>query len=204
MELADQIRKRRIERGFSQDELAAAIFVSRQTISNWETDKTYPDVQSLLLLSQLFGVSIDELIQGDVAIMRRTMEEDSKKMHWLTAATVVLVLLAVVFFIALMGAWQESSPFGGLTKGELAGLAVFVPLYALGMAAAVGIERIKWRHDLVTYREITAFMNGEPLSTERQGHAFARDHPVAVVLVKLMFGAAIGAAFGILAYKLLS
>lgn len=203
MELANQIRKHRIEHGLSQDDLAAAIFVSRQTVSNWETDKTYPDVQSLLLLSQLFGVSVDELIQGDVAVMRRTMEEDSKKMHWLTIVMVVLVLLAMVFFAALAAAWQEPTSFGKLTKGDLAGFAVFVPLYALGMAAAVGVERIKRRHDLVTYREIMAFMNGEPLGTERKGHAFARSHPIATVLIKFMFGAAIGAVLGIAAFKLL-
>ena len=63
MELARQLKLRREERGLSQDEVAKAIFVSRQTVSNWENDKTYPDVQSLLLLSQLFGISIDELIR---------------------------------------------------------------------------------------------------------------------------------------------
>ena len=46
MELARQLRTKREERGLSQDEVAKAIFVSRQTISNWENDKTYPDMQS--------------------------------------------------------------------------------------------------------------------------------------------------------------
>ena len=78
MELAGQIRRLRTERGLLQDDLAAAVYVSRQTVSSWENDKTYPDVQSLVLLSQLFDVSIDELIQGDVAVMRRTVEDDSR------------------------------------------------------------------------------------------------------------------------------
>lgn len=67
MELSSQIRSQRLEHGLSQDDLAEVIFVSRQTVSNWENDKTYPDVQSLELLSQLFGITIDELVQGDVA-----------------------------------------------------------------------------------------------------------------------------------------
>lgn len=202
MELANQIRQHRIACGLSQDELAKAIFVSRQTVSNWETDKTYPDVQSLLLLSQLLNVSIDELIQGDVAVMQRVMKEDSQKMGQLTAAMLVFLSLAVVFFIALAGAWREPVPFGNLTKGELAGLAVFVPLFALGMAAALRIECIKRRHDLVTYHEIVAFSNGEDVGAERQGHPFARRHPIATVLIKLAFGAAVGAVLGVLAYKL--
>lgn len=63
--------------GLSQDEVSKAIFVSRQTISNWENDKTYPDVQSLLLLSQLFEVSIDALVRGDVVAMQQAIAEDS-------------------------------------------------------------------------------------------------------------------------------
>ena len=73
MELARQLKAKREERGLSQDEVSKAIFVSRQTISNWENDKTYPDVQSLLLLSQLFDVSIDELVRGDVVAMQQAI-----------------------------------------------------------------------------------------------------------------------------------
>lgn len=53
MELGDQIRQLRIERGLLQDDLAAAVYVSRQTVSSWENDKTYPDVQSLVLLRSM-------------------------------------------------------------------------------------------------------------------------------------------------------
>lgn len=77
-EVARQLRAKREERGLSQDEVSKAIFVSRQTISNWENDKTYPDVQSLLLLSQLFEVSIDELVRGDVVAMQQAIAEDSR------------------------------------------------------------------------------------------------------------------------------
>lgn len=78
MELARQLKAKREERGLSQDEVSKAIFVSRQTISNWENDKTYPDVQGLLLLSQLLEVSIDELVRGDVVAMQQAIAEDSR------------------------------------------------------------------------------------------------------------------------------
>lgn len=78
MELARQVKAKREKRGLSQDEVSKAIFVSRQTISNWENDKTYPDVQSLLLLSQLFEVSIDALVRGDVVAMQQAIAEDSR------------------------------------------------------------------------------------------------------------------------------
>ena len=62
MEVGGKIRELRTERGMSQDDLAARVYVSRQTISSWENGKTYPDVQSLLLLSEIFGASVDSLI----------------------------------------------------------------------------------------------------------------------------------------------
>ena len=66
MEIGKQIKKYRTEMKFSQEELSEKIFVSRQTISNWENNKNYPDVKSLLLLSSLFNVSLDILIKGDL------------------------------------------------------------------------------------------------------------------------------------------
>ena len=87
MELKESLKEHRGRLGLSQEELAERIFVSRQTISNWETDRTYPDVQSLLLLSELFETSIDELVKGDVATMEKTIKETWKTMqNWALAA----------------------------------------------------------------------------------------------------------------------
>lgn len=62
MELGKQIKKHRQGLNMSQDELADKIYVTRQTISNWENDKNYPDIKSLLLLSSLFDISLDNLV----------------------------------------------------------------------------------------------------------------------------------------------
>ena len=69
MELSKQIKKYRTEANLSQEELADKIFVSRQTISNWENDKNYPDIKSLVLMSEVFQVSLDNLIKGDLERM---------------------------------------------------------------------------------------------------------------------------------------
>ena len=66
MELGNRIKQYRAARGWSQDDLAEKAYVSRQTISNWENDKSYPDLQSLLLLGSLFGLSLDQLVKGTV------------------------------------------------------------------------------------------------------------------------------------------
>ena len=82
MDISNQIKKRRTDMGLSQEELAERIYVSRQTISNWETDKTYPDIQSLPLLSILFDTTIDVLVKGDLDMMENTVASaDAKRMR---------------------------------------------------------------------------------------------------------------------------
>ena len=52
MELGNQIKAHRAALSLSQEELAEKVYVTRQTVSNWETSKSYPDIHSLLLLSR--------------------------------------------------------------------------------------------------------------------------------------------------------
>ena len=59
MDIGLQIKKFREQQKISQEELALKIFVSRQTISNWETNKSCPDIKSLITLSNIFNVSLD-------------------------------------------------------------------------------------------------------------------------------------------------
>ena len=69
MELGKRLKEYRARAGMTQDELAEKLFVSRQTISSWENDKSYPDIHSLLMLGEVFGVSLDTLVKGDIEIM---------------------------------------------------------------------------------------------------------------------------------------
>lgn len=191
MELARQLRLKREERGLSQDEVAKAIFVSRQTVSNWENDKTYPDVQSLLLLSQLFGVSIDELIKGDAVAMQQAIKEDSRKMRLLTYGMVGFSALAFLFLLGFSIVWPEPSGFARMSKGNIAGAATFIVLYAIGFGMAIAIDRLKKKHDIVTYREIDRFLKGE-VDGKPDSQGLSRRHPALGVMVKLLGGAVIG------------
>lgn len=190
MELARQLKAKREERGLSQDEVSKAIFVSRQTISNWENDKTYPDVQSLLLLSQLFDVSIDELVRGDVVAMQRAIAEDSRRMRLLSIGMLAFSGLAFLFLLVFSLAWPEPSGFVRMSKGNLAGAATFIVLYAIGFAMAIAVDRLK-KHDVVTYREIDRFLKSGVVG-EPDAEGLARKQPVLGVVVKLFAGAAIG------------
>lgn len=191
MELSRQLKTRREEQGLSQDEVAKAIFVSRQTISNWETDKTYPDVQSLLLLSQLYDTSIDELVRGDAGRIQQVVERDSRKMRLLSYGMIGFSLLAFLFLLGFSLAWPEPSSFARMSKGNIAGGVTFIVLYAIGFGMAIAIDRLKKKHDIVTYREIDRFLKGE-IGEEPDSEELARKHPALGVVVKLLGGAAIG------------
>lgn len=65
MKLAEQIKKIRKNENLSQEQLGQKMNVTRQAIYKWESGKGYPDIQNLIMLSELFEISLDELIKGD-------------------------------------------------------------------------------------------------------------------------------------------
>lgn len=71
MELSKQIKKYRKKQKLSQENLAEKVHVTRHTISNWERGKNIPDLNILILLSQIFNTSLDNLVKGDVGIMEK-------------------------------------------------------------------------------------------------------------------------------------
>ena len=75
MELSIQIKKYRTELHLSQEELAEKVYVTRQTISNWENEKSYPDLQILIDISNRFDISLDVLIKEDVKMVK-TMDKE--------------------------------------------------------------------------------------------------------------------------------
>ena len=157
MEIKEQLKEHRARLGLSQEELADRIFVSRQTISNWETDRTYPDVQSLLLMSDLFGTSIDELVKGDVATMEKTIENEWKTMSRLAMTAWVLVGVGIACVIAGMALPSgPSSLASGFSEGEVLGIVLFVALWIAGLVLLGIVEQMKRKYDLVTYRDSLA------------------------------------------------
>ena len=152
MELGKQIKKCRQDAKLTQEELAERIYVSRQTVSNWENDKSYPDVNSLVLLSEVFRVSLDKLIKGDIDVMKAVIRtEDIAKLNRYSAIYAVLLIAAVVSAIPL----ADLLGFGGLIPWGI--------ILAAALYFAFKIERLKKDNDIQTYREIVAFSEGKQL-----------------------------------------
>ena len=75
MSLGENIIRLRGEKNLSQEKLAAALGVSRQAISKWETDASVPELDKLLAMSELFGVTLDALVRGEAVQEEKEAEE---------------------------------------------------------------------------------------------------------------------------------
>lgn len=76
MEISQRIKMERQAAKWTQDQLADKIFVSKRTISNWETGKTVPDIESVLHLSKVFQVSLDDLLVTDSAVVKEIKRKE--------------------------------------------------------------------------------------------------------------------------------
>ena len=104
MEINAQIKKYRANMNLSQEELAERLYVTRQTVSNWETGKSYPDIHSALLMSSLFQISLDQLIKGDVEIMKKEIKQaEIRKLN--RYGNIYAVLLFLTIILAPLAIW---------------------------------------------------------------------------------------------------
>ncbi len=178
MELGSQIKKYRGELDLSQEELAEKVFVTRQTISNWENEKSYPDIHSLLLLSSLFGISLDQLIKGDIEIMKDEISKaEIEKHNRLGNIYTLLFIACLISFIPLVKFL------------EAVGIAIWVVLFGITMVFAIKINKLQKKNDISTYKEIIAFTEGKKLDEISKQREIGK-RPYQNVL-KVLFGAGI-------------
>ncbi|MBQ1410687.1 MAG: helix-turn-helix transcriptional regulator [Oscillospiraceae bacterium] len=179
MELHAQIKKYRAELGLSQEELAEQVYVTRQTVSNWENGKSYPDIHSLLLLSGLFQVSLDQLVKGDLETMKEIVNEydlqEFKHSSNILAALFAGMLVCAPL-VVLWTKWYTAVPCG--------------LLFVTTIVWAWKVEKLKKKYDIQTYREIVAFSKGQKLD-ELEKATEKGKRPYQTVLSALL-GAALG------------
>ena len=139
--------------------MADKIYVSRQTISNWENEKNYPDIKSLVLMSEVFQVSLDNLVKGDLERMKKEIDtqEYAKFQKDSTIFTVLFIALLIVP-IPLVMLWKWF------------GMALYLCLFGIGMYFAVRIEKYKKKYDIQTFKEIVAFTDGKSLDEIEKAH----------------------------------
>ncbi|MCQ4636397.1 helix-turn-helix domain-containing protein [Anaerovorax odorimutans] len=103
MNIGEQINRLRKQSGLSQDEFANLLKVSRQTVSNWENEKSYPDLEMVVKISEHFQISIDELLKQDGSFVKK-IDSEKKKNHKLL---VLIILLIVIFGAVVLGIYLK-------------------------------------------------------------------------------------------------
>ena len=146
MIFSERLKNEREKKGWSQAELAEKIHVSRQSVSKWETGKNYPTIEVIIDLSDLFGITIDELLRSDEELKDKVIQ-DSKhlahpkwKMFFDTVFMVGVVLLAAKIIIF------ASNYFFGTTivipEGTLKFVSNFLPLFLM-VVGGIGGDSLK-------------------------------------------------------------
>ena len=152
MNIGAKIKQARIDAQLTQEQVAEALGVSRQTVSNWENEKTYPDIISVIKLSDLYAVSLDHLLkeqeEKNMSDYMNYLEETTntvKCKNRLSRTVITATYLAIWAFSVIMF-WC----FGG--RGDAMGYSLIVlwcilPITTLIISLAIGRQRmsIPWR-----------------------------------------------------------
>ena len=109
MELNEKLQQLRKQKGFTQEELAEKLYVSRTAISKWESGRGYPSIDSLKAISKLFGISIDELLSSEELMSIAETEQNEKTNRMRDLIYGALDCMAAMMFVL---------PFFGERKTE--------------------------------------------------------------------------------------
>lgn len=172
MKLSEKIQILRKNNGWSQEELADKLFVSRQSVSKWESSAASPDLDRILELAKVFGVSTDYLLREDITIDSTFEDEDSGETHKISLKVmkefldmesmfakrisfgVSLCILSPVVLILLSILADEQ----GMLSESLAvalGLLVLLGLVAMAVAIFITNGTMHSRYDFLKYGEFT-------------------------------------------------
>lgn len=101
MKIGIKLKEARLQAGLTQENVAEKIQVTRQTISNWETEKSFPDIVSVIKLSTLYNISLDKLLKGDEEMIDHLEKSTNivKSNQQLIIAIIANVMMLIIFIL---------------------------------------------------------------------------------------------------------
>lgn len=107
MNIGEQINSLRKKNGLSQDEFAEIFHISRQTVSNWENCKSYPDLEMIIQISNYFEISVDELLKHDSSTVKKIDFQKKKSKIYL----LILIFVIVLSMLTITGVYHHYKEF---------------------------------------------------------------------------------------------
>lgn len=150
MDIGVKIKNARIKANLTQEQAAEALGVSRQTISNWENEKTYPDIVSVVKMSDLYDISLDRLLKEEkpVSDYLDYLEESTnvvKSRNKLSKLVLIMTYL-VIWAVSLIVFWLFMDPAGALGY-SLMFLWLLLPVTTFVLSLLIGRNNFwgKWK-----------------------------------------------------------
>ena len=104
MTRGQRIQKLRTDAGMSQETFASLIGVSRQSVSKWEADRAFPEIDKLTVIAEKFGVSCDWIITGEDILVEESEQKNDKKMITIPRASyLALIIVALTSALCMIG-----------------------------------------------------------------------------------------------------
>jgi len=148
MIFGERLKEEREKRNWSQNDLAERLHVSRQTVSKWETGKNYPNIEMLIGLSDLFGITLDELLRSDKELEEKVIRDGKQLAHpnWKLFFDCMFVLgvLGLLFKLAVFGLNKLAGMQIEFTR-EWRLILNFVPL-AFMIVGGIGSDQLKKKY----------------------------------------------------------
>ena len=141
MDIGGKIKKSRTDAKITQEQAAQALGISRQTISNWENERSYPDIVSVLKMSDLYSVSLDYLLKGESPMKDYLdyIEESTNTVKSKTRLSKLLVVLSylVIWALNIMASWRFSA--GSIMEAQAGGAQwIMLPAATIVLSLLIG------------------------------------------------------------------
>lgn len=125
MSFSNKLTNEREKKGWSQEELAQKLYVSRQSVSKWENGKNYPNIEIIIDLSNLFDITIDALLKKDKDLKEKIIQ-DSKQSTYLSWQSKFIFILSMVMAIILVSMLKHGE-INWVSIGEtISGMLIFL------------------------------------------------------------------------------
>ncbi|EOH75028.1 helix-turn-helix domain-containing protein [Enterococcus malodoratus] len=109
MDVGQRLKQRRNELHLKQDYVAEKLGITRQTMSNWENGRSYPDIERIIRLSEIYDLSLDELLKGDREMVKH-LQENTVVNHFLKIF-ITMLFINVFLMVVLLFNRTMSEPF---------------------------------------------------------------------------------------------
>ena len=119
MRIADKIKNARMQKGYTQEQVAENLLVSRQTISNWENGRSLPDIISIIKMSELYELSLDEMMKGDKALLKKVERDVGAVKAEKKLIKFAWISIVIGTILLILGEILEGNPFIDFMNGAL-------------------------------------------------------------------------------------